>query len=190
MKITRKELERNLDFYKNEILSGKIFIYPTDTIYGIGCIANNLNSVSKIKEIKKRDKNKPLSIIVPSFEWIYNNCHVFENHEDYLKKLPGPYTFILNMKNDNSISSNINKSTNSVGVRIPNNWFAQFISNANVPFVTTSVNLSGEPFLTDIKDLNKSIENQVDYIIDDGILNGRPSTIIDLTQEEEKVIRK
>ena len=60
---------------KEDILQGKIVVYPTDTIYGLGCNAEDKKAVEKIKQIKKRDKNKPLSIIAPSFEWIKKNLY-------------------------------------------------------------------------------------------------------------------
>ncbi len=75
-----------------EILAGKIFIYPTDTVYVIGCNALDKKAVARLKEIKKRDKNKPLSIIVPSFNWIEKYCIIDINLKKYL---PGPYTIIL-----------------------------------------------------------------------------------------------
>ena len=68
-----------------EILSGKIFIYPTDAIYGLGCNAENIDAVNKIKEIKQRDKDKPLSVIAPSIDWIKENLIVDYNLNKYLK---------------------------------------------------------------------------------------------------------
>ena len=76
------------------ILNGKIFIYPTDTLYGIGCNAMNKASVEKIREIKGRDK-KPFSVIAPNIFWIKDNLIVDCDLEKYL---PGPYTVILKKK--------------------------------------------------------------------------------------------
>lgn len=187
--ISREEFFENLEFYKQEILLGKIFIYPTDTVYGLGCIATNETSITKIKQMKQRDFNKPLSIIVPSKDWIINNCVIYENHKTHFEELPGPYTFILNMKNINNISHNINPSLNSIGIRMPDNWFSAILTDLEILFVTTSVNISGESQLTSINDLNKQEFLEVDYFIDDGIINNRPSTIIDLREKEEKIIR-
>lgn len=158
---------------KEEIISGKIFIYPTDTIYGLGCDATNVDAVNKIKEIKGRDKDKPLSIIAPSFEWIEKNCIV---DCDLKKYLPGPYTIILKKKDKNFLSHVASGET--IGVRIPNSEFTKEIQKASVPFITTSVNLAGEPFATKISDVKEEIKNKVDHIIDAGELNGRPSTLV------------
>ena len=155
-----------------EIKSNKIFIYPTDTIYGIGCNAENTEAVEKIKKIKQRE-NKPLSVIAPNFEWI--NRHLIVDC-DLSKYLPGPYTIILKKKTPSFLSHV--SPTDSLGIRIPDNEFTKIIQKSNLPFITTSVNLTGEPFLTKIVDLNSKIKEQVDHIIDIGELNGRPSTLI------------
>lgn len=169
---------------KEEILAGKIFIYPTDTIYGIGCDATNLDSVNKIKELKARDKDKPLSVIAPSVNWIKEN---FIIDVDLKKYLPGAYTIILKRKNPEFlkwISSN-----DSIGIRIPKSSFTKKIQEAKVPFVTTSVNLSGEPFALTLEDIPEKIKQKVDYIISidsNEKLSGKPSTLIINGKEIER----
>ena len=157
------------------IKQGKIFIYPTDTIYGIGCEATNIKSANKIKQIKKRDKDKPLSIIVPSITWIKQNC-IIPKELTISKYLPGPYTLILKKKNPNYL--NHISSTDSLGIRIPKNPFTKIIQKSKLPFITTSVNISTQPPLTNPKNLNLQIKNKVDIIIDKGTLSGKPSTLI------------
>lgn len=189
MKIMNKEqvLREKVKIIE-EIKSGKIFIYPTDTIYGIGCNAINEYAVQKIRLIKQRE-SKPFSIIAPNIKWIKENCEYNSLVEEYLEKLPGPYTLILNLKNKKVIAKDVTQ-TNTLGVRIPDNWFSEIISESNIPFITTSVNISGNPHIHTIKELSSKIKEQVDYIIDDGVLNNQPSTIIDLTSKEEKIIKR
>jgi L-threonylcarbamoyladenylate synthase len=158
---------------QEQILAGKIFIYPTDTIYGLGCDATNASAVSKIKEIKSRDKNKPLSVIAPNLDWIEENFIIDCNLKKYL---PGPYTIILKKKNKDFLPEV--SPTETIGIRIPNNDFTKEIQKSAVPFVTTSVNLSGESFATSIDETKEEIKNQIDIIIDVGKLNGRPSTLV------------
>lgn len=162
-----------MDFIE-DIKNGAIFIYPTDTIYGLGCDATNLESVSLLKKIKYKDKDKPLSIIAPSISWIKKNCIA----DDILikKYFPGPYTLIVKKKDPhfmNEVSSN-----DSLGIRIPDCEFTKLVQKAGVPFITTSVNFSGEPFAVRISDINKEILDSVDIIIGVGELDGRPSTLI------------
>src|SRR3989344_7481677 len=180
--LTKSQIIEMEKFYINEIKSGKIFIYPTDTIYGIGCDATNDKAVQKIREIKQRE-TKPFSVIAPNKQWIKDNCFVNEITENWLNKLPGPYTLILKLKNKKAVSEAVT-STNTIGVRIPAHWFAKIIEKTKIPFVTTSVNLSGQQHIKNIQELEDKIKSQVDYIINDGILNNSPSTIINLTEKE------
>lgn len=158
---------------KEEILAGKIFIYPTDTIYGLGCDATNKEAVERIKQIKHRERDKPMSIIAPSFEWIEENFIV---DVDLKKYLPGPFTLLLKKKNFDFMSWI--SPNDRIGIRIPNSEVCFEIQKTEKPFITTSVNLSGEPFAKNIKEIKEEIKSQVDKIIDIGTLNGNPSTLI------------
>jgi len=160
-----------------KIKQGKIFIYPTDTIYGIGCDATNKQAVEKIKQIKSRDKNKPLSIIAPSIAWIKQNC--ITNNINLSQYLPGPYTLILKKKNPDFLKWV--SDTNSLGIRIPNNKFTRQIQKSQLPFITTSVNLAGEKPAILLSHINKEIINKVDEVIkekDKIKLSGKPSILI------------
>ncbi len=167
--ITEEHLER--------IREGAIFIYPTDTIYGIGCDATNDESVEKIRKIKQRP-NDPFSILVPSKEWIQEHCEPAN-----LDKLPGPYTLILKLK-DNPLADNVTNN-NKIGIRYPDHWFSKIVNSLNIPIITTSVNKAGKPNMTSLKDLNPDIEDQVEFIIYEGPKSGKPSTVI----EEKKILR-
>ena len=169
-KYLTKLMEKSLT---KSILAGKIFIYPTDTIYGIGCDATNKKSVDKIKQIKERDASKPLAVIAPSLDWINENLVV---DCDLSKYLPGQYTLLLKKKNPKFLSHV--SSNDRLGVRIPAHEFTEVIQGARVPFITTSVNLSGDPFITKIPDVPTDILEHVDHVIDYGELNGTPSTLI------------
>ena len=157
-----------------EILAGKVFIYPTDTVYGIGCDATNKNSVEKIREIKRRDA-KPFSVIAPSVEWIKENCIIPESIE-IGKYLPGPYTLILKKKNPDFLKETSPSET--LGVRIPANGFTAEIQKSGAPFVTTSVNFSGEKPANKIEEIPEEILRQVDFTFNSGPLSGKPSTLV------------
>ncbi|MCH7568070.1 MAG: threonylcarbamoyl-AMP synthase [Nanoarchaeota archaeon] len=189
MKVTKKEFIENKEFYFNEIKKGKIFVYPTDTVYGIGCDASKPKGIERIRKIKKR-YDKPFSIIVPNKKWITDNCYVRERDLVFLNKLPGKYTLIFKVKNYSGFSrEELISDKENVGVRIPDNWFAKFLGEKNVLFVTTSVNLSGKAPATRLKYLDEGIPGEVDFVIDDGDLGNTPSKVIDLSGEEIKIIR-
>lgn len=169
------------------IRRGDIFIYPTDTIYGIGCNALKTNAVKKIRALKKRDAGKPFSIIAPTKAWI--RAHVRVRHAKFLAKLPGPYTLLLEKKNPLFLRQV--SARPALGVRIPAHAFSALVKEADVPFVTTSVNLSGQPSIRCVEDAPPSIAKHVHWILDAGELNNPPSTIYDLTGKKPvKIARK
>jgi tRNA threonylcarbamoyl adenosine modification protein (Sua5/YciO/YrdC/YwlC family) len=171
---------------KKEIEKGAVFIYPTDTIYGIGCNALNDKSVAKIRELKLRN-TQPFSVISPGKEWIINNCEFHEDNWNWLKKLPGQYTFILNLKNTNAVSRHVNSGANTLGVRIPSHWFSDIVFEMGIPIVTTSVNKTGEPYMTSLEDLDDDIKNKVDFIIYENEKKGAPSTLVIFDKDKVEV---
>ncbi len=154
-------------------LANDVFIYPTDTIYGLGCDAENKSLVKKIREIKKRDNN-PFSVIAPSLLWILENCEA--NKLELEKYLPGPYTFILKKKKKDFL--NHVSHGDFLGVRIPDHNFTRILQKLGRPIITTSVNLQGKMPANEVSDINQDILNQVEVIIDAGRLSGKPSTLI------------
>ncbi len=186
--ITKDEFGLVKEELAEKIESGEVFIYPTDTIYGIGCDATNETSVLKLRNIKNQH-DRPLSVIAPSVEWVKQNCIVTDEIEEWLKKLPGPYTLVLKLKNPKAISISVN-DTGSVGVRIPNHYISRFVSFLGFPIITTSANISGNMFMTSIEDLDNSIKSKVDFFIDDGEIRGKPSTIIFLDKEKIEIRKR
>lgn len=185
--IKKEEFLEKENFYLNEVKNGRIFIYPTDTIYGIGCDATNAKAVGKVREIKQRDE-KPFSIIVPGKKWIAENCVVGEGSREHLDKLPGKFTLIFKLKDNVAIAKNeLIGESDTIGVRIPDNWFAEFLTRHDLIFVTTSVNLSGEKPIICVGELASEIYEKVDYVIDDGLLGSSPSALINLSKDKVEV---
>ena len=173
--ISKQEYMANKAGYINMIKSGSIFIYPTDTIYGIGCNALLNQKVKLIREIKLRPTS-PFSIIVPSKEWIYDNCIVPPEAEEYISKLPGPYTLIFKLKDPQLLSDEICGET--VGVRIIDHWVQNLVTELGYPIISTSVNEKGRQFMTSLENLDPNIEKQMDLIIEEGEINGKPSKLV------------
>ena len=182
-----EEVRKDLDTYAKK-LKKAIFIHPTDTIYGIGGDATKHTIVAKIREIKNRPI-QAMSVIAPSLEWIRYNFEINNKVEEWLKKLPGPYTLILRVKKGKKpVAKNVAPGLDSVGVRIPNHWISELVRKINRPIITTSVNIVGETFMTSLDDLDEKIKREMDYIIYEGKLKGRPSTIVHL--EKERILIK
>jgi tRNA threonylcarbamoyl adenosine modification protein (Sua5/YciO/YrdC/YwlC family) len=182
MILNKDEFILNKEKYLKLIREGAIFLYPTDTIYGIGCDATNDKSVKKIRDMKERPKN-PFSVMAPSKKWILENCKI---HDIQLNKLPGAYTFIVKLKKD-CVSGFVNNDMQTLGIRIPDHWFSEIAKELKLPIVTTSVNKAGKEFMTSLDNLDKDIKNKVDFIIYEGGKKGKPSTIVDFTEEDIKI---
>ena len=179
MKIICKEkFLKEIDDFILKIKEGAVFVYPTDTIYGIGCDARNEKAVSRIREIKGRER-KPFSVLAPDEKWILDNCVVDERMKKWLKKLPGAYTLILKLKSE-CVACSVNLGCGTLGVRIPKHWFSDAVSFMEFPIVTTSANKSGCRYMTSLEDADKSILEAVDFVIYEGEKKGKPSEIIGL----------
>ena len=172
------KLEKHLII--DSIKSGAVFIHPTDTIYGIGCNAQISSSVKKIRNIKSRNSS-PFSVIAPSLQWINENCVVTKKGEEWIEKLPGPYTLIFKLKK-NCVAKEVNPGLKTLGIRIPNHWVRKIAAEAEIPVVTTSVNRSNEDYMTSLEDLDPLIKGGIDFVLYEGEKKGKPSKIIDLTE--------
>jgi tRNA threonylcarbamoyl adenosine modification protein (Sua5/YciO/YrdC/YwlC family) len=166
-----------------EIKKGKVFIYPTDTVYGLGCDASNSRAVRQIRKIKTT--RHPFSVIAPSKEWIKENLEV--NHPRFLRKLPGPWTFVFRMRK-RVVSVEVSRET--LGVRIPDHAFTWVIQESGVPFVTTSANMSGEVPVWSTEGVPMAMEKYVDIAVHDDIINRPVSKVMDLTGKRARTIRK
>ncbi len=175
------------NFADVEAVRAKIIIYPTDTVYGIGCNAENEMLVEKIFAIKGRDRKKPLSVIAPNKEWMLRHCVV--SRETLDKYLPGKYTLLLKKKDPKFLEFATAGSPN-IGVRIPAHRFSNLVGKAGVPFITTSANLSGGKAPKSLPEIQKEIMDAADIVIDGGILEGIPSTIVDCTKEKEVIVER
>ncbi len=186
--ISKDEFNVEKEIFFTKIREGSLFIHPTDTIYGIGCDATNHDAVYKVRESKQRYES-PFSVIAPSKEWIRENCEVNERVEEWLGKLPGPYTLILKLKNKGAIAPNVNMNMSTIGVRIPDHWFSGIVSEIGVPTITTSANVTQQNFMTSEEDLDPSLISKIEFMVYEGDKKGRPSKLVDLTKDEQIIER-
>jgi len=184
-----KEIQKVVKVLSN----GGLIIYPTDTVYGLGCDITNTKALEKIASIKgiKLDK--------ANFSFI---CTDLSNLSDYVKQidsttfkilkraLPGPYTFIL--PGSNNLPKSF-KKRKTVGIRIPDNNIARAIVEAlGNPIVSTSIRDDDDvlEYTTDPELIFEKWNNLVDIVIDGGYGDNHASTVIDLTDYEPQVIRE
>jgi len=190
MRILNKDEYRvNKSRLHKEIAEGAVFIHPTDTIYGIGCDATNSDTVKKIREAKERE-TMPFSVIAPSSKWVRENCEITPAVEKWINKLPGPYTIIVNLKNKNAIAPEVIQGKTTLGIRRPDHWISELATELNKPIVTTSANIKGHSFMTNMETLNPTIKSKMTFILYEGEKQGKPSSIVDLTKGEGEIIAR
>jgi len=187
--ISKDEFLASKDIYIKKIRDGALFVYPTDTIYGIGCDATNEEAVKLVRAAKER-LYSPFSIIAPSIEWIESNCEVNAQARKWLKRLPGPFTLILQLKNESIVTSSVNPGIHSIGVRIPDHWIKDIVKELKIPIISTSVNKAGDEFMTSSETIDTDIQSKVEFVISDGEKTGNPSTLVDLTSAIAKVTQR
>ena len=173
---------------------GGIIIYPTDTIYGLGCDINNQKAVEKICQLKGIKPEKA------NFSFI---CHDLSNISDYTLPLentvfkllrrvfPGPFTFIL--KASSNVPKIFKSNKKTVGIRIPNNSISiEIVKELGNPILSTSIPLEDETsgFSVDPELIYEKYKNRVDLIIDGGFGKNIPSTVVDCTNGDPIVIRQ
>ncbi len=180
MKKIRKILEK-----------GGVIIFPTETVYGLGVDPFNREAVKKIYKIKKRDRKKPLTLHIGESLDIYRFAHVDRRAKLFIENfLPGPLTIILpKLRN---VPRWVVAGRTKVGFRFPSCQAAQeIIKFSKTPIAATSVNISGQPPITDIKEIEKRFGHLVDYIIKEPCnLSRTASTVVDLTKKPFKILRE
>jgi len=144
---------------------GKIILYPTDTVWGLGCDATNKEAVSKIFKIKQRSEKKSLVILVDGLEMLQQYIEeIPENLSTILKAKTKPTTIIY--KNPKGLANNVKASDNTVAIRIVEDEFChQLIAKFGKPIVSTSANVSGKPTPKSFQEIEPSILNAVDYVV-------------------------
>lgn len=173
---------------------GGVIIYPTDTVYGIGCDINNRKAVERICQIRNiKPEKAQFSFICHDLSHISDYCAQMTNPTFKLMKrlLPGPYTFIMNATNN--VPKLFQSKKRTVGIRIPNNNIPlEIVRQLGHPIMTASVHDPDEiiEYTTDPSLIYERFESQVDIVIDGGFGGIEGSTILDCTGDEVVVLRE
>ena len=169
---------------------GGIIIYPTDTVYGIGCDILNKTAIGRIQEIKNNPDIKLLSFICPNLKDISKYAKVSDYAYKTMKHLlPGPYTFILPAAKQ--VPKKLWNKRKSVGIRVPDHKIAiSIVEGLGNPIISTSAtNRKGE-VLFDPLEIRNIFNSQVDLMLASGNLNGTPSSVIDLSEDTPVIVRQ
>lgn len=192
---TQNPSARHLKIILEALHNGSIIVYPTDTVYAIGCDMHNKKAIDRLCQIIGKKPNKAdLSLICSNLSNISDYTLPFEKRTYKLmrKAFPGPYTFILNANNKVPKIFNTNKST--VGIRVPDsNLIREIVEEYGNPIVTASIKDVDDDikkYPTNPEVIYQMFKKQVDLIIDGGNGDVYPSTVLDCTNEEIKVVRE
>lgn len=184
---------RRIEHIVRALRDGAVVIYPTDTIYGMGCDIHNARAVERVARIKgiKPTKND-FSFICYDLSHIADYARVGNQAFKLMKRLlPGPFTFILQATGNVPKLLNTNKKT--VGIRVPDNDIPrQLVHQLGNPIITTSIRDEDEiiEYSTDPELIFEKFQNQVDIVIDGGYGGNVPSTIVDATDDDFSVVRQ
>jgi len=171
------------------INEGGIVVFPTDTVYGIGCNPYNINAVKKIYKIKSRDISKSFPVLVYSKELAEQIAHFNKYTRKIVDKFwPGPLTIILKITDD-KLKKSLNLN-NKIAIRIPNHKCTLDLLEKCNFIVGTSANVSGEPSFTNSDECFNKIKDY-DVFVDGGTITSKgESTIIEIINDEIKIIRE
>ena len=171
------------------IEKGGVAIFPTDTVYGIGCNPYNVNSVKKIYEIKSRDEIKSLPVLAYSLDIVKEITIIDKFTEKIIKKYwPGPLTLILTLT-DQKLKESL-KLQNKIAIRIPDSKCTLKLLEKCKLLVGTSANISGNSSYTNPDECIKNIKNY-DVFLNGGTITSKgESTIIEIEDEKIKIIRE
>lgn len=170
--------------------NGGVIIYPTDTVYGIGCDIFNKEALERVFAIKGETDSKLLSFVCSDLKDIAKYAKVSDYAYKTMKKLlPGAYTFVLPAARE--VPKKLWTNRKTVGIRVPNHTIAlTLVKELGNPIVSTSVtNRKGE-ILFDPFEIRNIFNSQIDMMLSSGILAGDPSSVIDLSDETPQVIRE
>ncbi len=185
--------ERQLKIVVECLRHGGVIIYPTDTVYGLGCDIRQIKAVDRVAQIKgiKREKAN-FSIICSSLSELSNYSRPIPNHTYKVMRraLPGPFTFILNANNE--VPHFFQSKKKTVGIRIPDHTVPiRVVEHLGNPIMTTSIHHEDEmvDYLTDPELIYEKFHKLVDIVIDSGACGNIASTVVDCTTDELIIIR-
>ncbi len=169
---------------------GGLIVYPTDSIYGLGCDLFNKRAIEKIYQIKGNDKRRYLSFICPDLKGISEYAYVSNAAYKIMRHLlPGPYTFILNATRQ--VPKVLLEKRKTVGIRVPDHNVCQaLLAEFGNPVISTSASLPDQEYIGNPDAIESTFTRWVDLFLDAGPGGLEPSTVIDLTEDEPVLIRQ
>lgn len=165
------------------IRDGDLVVYPTETVYGLGADATDPDAIERVFEAKRRDREKPISLAVPSVPSALEYVHTTDRERRFMATfLPGPVTVLCRKRE--SVPDVLTAGREHVGIRVPDHNLAlRVLERAGVPITATSANVSGRESVRNVADLDPEIREAAAVVLEDET-DGEESTVVDVSTDE------
>jgi tRNA threonylcarbamoyl adenosine modification protein (Sua5/YciO/YrdC/YwlC family) len=180
---------RHISKIADTLRADGLIIYPTDTVYGLGCDIQSRKALDRVIRLKRTDNKRPLSFVFSDLKTIAKYAQVSDADYKILRRyLPGPYTFVLQATR--LVPRIVLTKRHEVGIRIPDNKIAQALVTAlGNPILSSSVRLPDDQLHDDPKEIDRLYKGQVDLVVDGGMFLPEPSSVISLLGDYPEVLR-
>ena len=175
---------------KKALEESKVISFPTETVMGLGVFFDDYQAYLRLNEIKRRPEDKPYTLMLSSTDDISKYANISKQTEKIIEAfMPGPVTLLL--KSKENVPGYVTHNTGVIGVRVPDMpLINELIAFVGKPLLVPSANRSGEKPFTKAIDVKNEFKDELGYIVMEDALGEKPSTIIDLTGEDVKIIRE
>lgn len=185
------QLVKQVQAAEEELLVGNVILYPTDTVWGIGCDAENAEAVKKIYKIKEREESKSMIVLVSDVEMLRRYMeHLPDDFEKLVESQERPTTFVLS--GAKNLPKELVAEDGSIGIRVVKEEFCRrLMQQIGRPLVSTSANISGEPSPRTFAEVSETIKERVDYVVQwrqDEDVESKPSRIIRIDESGKQTV--
>lgn len=182
--VREEEIEKVIETLENDY----VVSFPTETVYGVAVKFNNHKALDRLMDAKDRDYSKAITLMLSKKEDIKKYAYVNENALKIIDKfMPGKITLVFKKKE--SVDPYMTNGKETIGIRIPDNKYVLELINKVGPLLVTSANLSGHENTTCTNEVLKQLDGRISLIVDGKTNGDTASTVVDLSQEEVKILR-
>lgn len=187
---TKRKTKEEMDEVIECLEAGGVAAFPTDTVYGLGVVYDDENALNRLKEAKGRPENKPIPLMISNLKQIESVAVVTDKAKKLIQKfMPGAFTIILKKRED--VPAYVTNGFDTIGIRMPDDDFIlEMMNRIGKPLLVTSANMSGMPTGTTFIEVVEQLEGRIDMIVKGMCGFKESSTIVDVSTDAVKLIRK
>lgn len=187
---TKRKTKEEMDEVIECLEAGGVAAFPTDTVYGLGVVYDDESALNRLKEAKGRPENKPIPLMISNLKQIESVAVVTDKAKKLIQKfMPGAFTIILKKRED--VPAYVTNGFDTIGIRMPDDDFIlEMMNRIGKPLLVTSANMSGMPTGTTFIEVIEQLEGRIDMIVKGMCGFKESSTIVDVSTDAVKLIRK